>query len=550
MRKAADTTAPLLRRLRVKFVALSMAVVTLALALSFSAICYLNYQQGVADVYDSLRQSAALAATNADRRDAWRPLDKPPLFSDGRGTLGDGVVGSGDAADAEATSRWEGQHEDARADAADDAASGSDTAAGPDATPGADPGGEPDGAPDEHDPAADETAPAPEDPGSAVPDDASSGQDDPVSPQAPEIGGDGNAGSLIPMAVCHLDDDGTLALLPRYTTASVSPDLLAQALEEALASRESSGYLPDVSLFFSYRTSPAGLFIAFADQSAASSWQGLAITLAGVGVVALLGFLAVSVLFARWALRPVERAWSQQQQFIADASHELKTPLTVILANLAIVRGHGSEPVASQAQWLESTETEARRMQGLVGDMLDLARTPDPTVLRASFAPVDLSDLAEGEALQFESVAFDREVTIDCHLEPSVRVEGDAARLQRLVGALIDNACKYAAPRTAVDVRVAGEGREAVLSVANHGALIAPEDLAHVFDRFFRADKARTRALADEGASASGGYGLGLAIAQGIAHEHGGAITAASAPEAPGSPSGVTTFTVRLPRID
>jgi len=260
----------------------------------------------------------------------------------------------------------------------------------------------------------------------------------------------------------------------------------------------------------------------------------------------------VSILFARWALRPVERAWEQQQRFVADASHELKTPLTVILANLAIVRSRGDEPVAAQDQWLAGTEVEARRMQSLVGDLLDLARTPDPATLRAGFSTVDLSDLAEGEALQFDSVALDRGVSIACDLEPAVRVEGDAARLERLVAVLIDNACKYAEPGSEVAVRLAAEGREAVLSVANRGPLIAPENLARVFDRFFRVDAARTRGLvADADEPAAGGYGLGLAIAREIARDHGGAINAASTPCAPSAEDGgeaITVFTVRLPK--
>ena len=99
-----------------------------------------------------------------------------------------------------------------------------------------------------------------------------------------------------------------------------------------------------------------------------------------------------------------------------------------------------------------------------------------------------------------------------------------------------------------VEVRLAAEGREAVLAVANRGPLIAPEDLAHVFDRFFRVDAARTRADApDDGQPAAGGWGLGLAIAHEIARDHGGAIAAASIPE-PGTGAARTTFTVRLPR--
>ncbi len=528
-RKANGASFPMLRRLRVKFVALSMTVVTLALVMALFAIGYLDYRQSVDDVYGELRQTLSVAASMDAGRHGDYPFGGSALIPDRRGPFG------GKAPD---DAGW------------DDAPSAGE-------------------------------APA-------------EGGDQGEAPQPPEIGrGDGQG--LMPVAVYRIDPSGTVAAVGRLATASVAPELLPDVLDAVLTGEESQGYLPDPGLFYAKRRTvdgtlvafadqgaasswqslaltlvltgeesqgylpDPGLFyakrrtvdgtlVAFADQGAASSWQSLALTLTGVGAGALLAFLAVSILFARWALRPVERAWSQQQRFVADASHELKTPLTVILANLAIVRGRPGETVASQEQWLAGTETEARRMQGLVGDLLDLARMPDPAALRAGFAPVDLTDLVEGEALQFDSVALDRGVAIECDLAPALRVEGDAARLERLVGVLVDNACKYAEEGSTVEVRLAAEGREAVLAVTNRGPLIAPKDLAHVFDRFFRVDAARTRADApDGGQPAAGGWGLGLAIAREIARDHGGAIAAASIPE-PGTGAARTTFTVRLPR--
>lgn len=481
-RKANGASFSMLRRLRVKFVALSMTVVTLALVMALFAIGYLDYRQSVDDVYGELRQTLSVAASMDAGRHGDYPFGGSALIPDRRGPFG------GKAPD---DAGW------------DDAPSAGE-------------------------------APA-------------EGGDQGEAPQPPEIGR-GEGQGLTPVAVYRIDPTGTVAAVGRLTTASVAPELLPNVLDAVLTGEESQGYLPDPGLFYAKRRTVDGTLVAFADQGAASSWQSLALTLAGVGAGALLAFLAVSILFARWALRPVERAWSQQQRFVADASHELKTPLTVILANLAIVRGRPGETVASQEQWLAGTETEARRMQGLVGDLLDLARMPDPAALRAGFAPVDLTDLVEGEALQFDSVALDRGVAIECDLAPALRVEGDAARLERLVGVLVDNACKYAEEGSTVEVRLAAEGREAVLAVANRGPLIAPEDLAHVFDRFFRVDAARTRADApDDGQPAAGGWGLGLAIAREIARDHGGAIAAASIPE-PGTGAARTTFTVRLPR--
>ena len=137
--------------------------------------------------------------------------------------------------------------------------------------------------------------------------------------------------------------------------------------------------------------------MAFADGSAADGWRSLALVLTAVGLGALGLLFLLNLVFSRWALRPVQQAWAQQQQFIADASHELKTPLTVILANTSILRAHPERSVASQSQWIESTQSEAERMQELVRDMLDLARPEHAETVR-EHARVDLTDLVEGGA--------------------------------------------------------------------------------------------------------------------------------------------------------
>ena len=281
------------------------------------------------------------------------------------------------------------------------------------------------------------------------------------------------------------------------------------------------------------------MYLAFADMGSASGWRALAATLAVVEVAALAVFLVISLFFSRWALRPVARVWTQQRRFVADASHDLKTPLTVILANTSIALEHPERSVASQSQWLESTQHEAEAMQGLVGDLLTLAKMDEEEAAaqsgaaRPALEEVDLSDVIEGEVLQFESVAFERGVKLESQVEPGIKLRGNEQRLRRLAGTLIDNACKYVDDGGAVDVALSRAGKQAKLEVRNTGAPISPEDLPHVFDRFYRADKART--------GGAGGHGLGLAIARAIAEEHGGTLTASST-QAEG-----TAFTATLP---
>ena len=247
---------------------------------------------------------------------------------------------------------------------------------------------------------------------------------------------------------------------------------------------------------------------------------------------AWLVFFLASFFLARWATKPVIRAWHQQSRFIADASHELKTPLAVILANNSILLSHPDKTISEHRQWVESTQAEAEMMETLISDLLFLAK-PDSDQDSKLYGDIDLSEIVATNALQFESVAFERHIDLDSDIAEGIIVHANGSRLQRLVGTLIDNACKYANEGGRVDISLYHRGHEAVLHVSNTGNPIAPEDLPNIFDRFYRADKARSRD--------SKGYGLGLSIAKEVAEELGGTI---SVTERAGF---ATTFTVRIP---
>lgn len=358
----------------------------------------------------------------------------------------------------------------------------------------------------------------------------------------PVIGGKEPARDrVIPVAAYTLADGGAVEIIDASTTASIDDDVLEEALAAVADAPDGHGSLSSLGLLYAKRTyevdGSSEERIAFADQSAVSSWQWLALICAGVEAAALVVFLVISWVLSKWALKPVERAWSQQRQFVADASHELKTPIAVILANTSILGKHADSSVASQMQWIESTSTEAHRMGELVGDMLELAALDDLSDRKSPVSPsnerIDFSDLVEGVVLQFESIAFERAIDLDSDVERALFVTGDATRLARMATTLVENACKYAGAGGSVRVELHARAGSASLSIRNSGTPIPPEDLPHVFDRFYRADKARSRGV--------GGYGLGLSIAQGIARAHGGAITVRSSQE------DGTTFTATLP---
>lgn len=240
-----------------------------------------------------------------------------------------------------------------------------------------------------------------------------------------------------------------MTALGRYNTASISQDVLEQAGEQLAGADEGFGSLSDLGLFYVKRQAGGVMYLAFADMGSASGWRALAATLAVVRLGRWPCSSSSACSSAAGRCVPVARAWTQQRRFVADASHDLKTPLTVILANTSIALEHSERSVASQSQWLESTQHEAEAMQGLVGDLLTLAKMDEEEAAaqsgaaRPAFEEVDLSDVIEGEVLQFESVAFERGVRLESQVEPGIELRGNEQRLRRLAGTLIDNACKY-----------------------------------------------------------------------------------------------------------
>ena len=345
---------------------------------------------------------------------------------------------------------------------------------------------------------------------------------------------EGSRFTMVPVFVVTVED-GIVTSINDGGQVEASPETAGLAAAEAPASGEHSGILRRLNLRFQLETRPDGTVrVAFADQSwESSSLRTLILNCLLVWALAMAAFFFVGLFLSSLALRPVETAWKQQRQFVADASHELKTPLTVILANTGIVLAHPSDTVAVQSKWLEYTQEEARQMKGLVEDLLFLAKS-DAARQEFQTAQVDLSELVQGCLLPFEPVAFEAGVRLDAQVDPGLMLTGDEAQLRRLVRILLDNGVKYAGAEGAVSLTLTRQQDKLRLTVRNTGTPIPPEHLPHLFERFYRADAARHRA--------QGGYGLGLAIARAIVEHHRGRISVSSSAE-----SG-TVFTVLLPK--
>ena len=305
---------------------------------------------------------------------------------------------------------------------------------------------------------------------------------------------------------------------------------LIELINQVNDSSEDSGINKKSGVRFLRIPQPGGFAYVFADMSFEQTMMSNLVrncVLIGIASLGILFFM--SVLLAKWAIKPVETAWEQQRQFVSDASHELKTPLTVIATNAELLQSSGDSK-ADVSRLSQNIQTMTQQMRGLVEGMLDLARI-DNGIVRTTFTSIDMSELVRDTVLPFEAVFFERQLILDCQAEGGIFLTGSRQHLAQLVEILLDNAQKYSHPNTQVSVTLQKIGRtHCLLSVSNCGDEICADDLRNIFKRFYRADKAR---------SMSGSYGLGLSIAEGIVHDHRGEIWAESA-------DGVNTFFVKL----
>lgn len=242
------------------------------------------------------------------------------------------------------------------------------------------------------------------------------------------------------------------------------------------------------------------------------------------GAIALLLFFLLSIHLARRIVEPLEESYTRQRQFISDAGHELKTPVAVITANTEIL-----EKEIGKSQWIANIQYETERMGSLVSQLLELARTE---TVQVETEVIDYSHLVCGEILPFESVAYENGIALDYDIADDVHVNGNSTQLRQLTSILVDNAIRHCSVAGRVHLTLTTNRSQAVLAISNTGEEIPEAQRERIFERFYRADEART----DDGHH----YGLGLAIAKAIVTAHHGRI-------AVHCQDGQVTFTAQLP---
>ena len=313
---------------------------------------------------------------------------------------------------------------------------------------------------------------------------------------------------------------GNNAYVTGGTYASLDDtEALSYILQDCLSQPQQEGIVERYGL--RYLRQDNGLYqnIAFVDMSMETTMlHRLMRSYFLIVLAALILLLGVFILLSRWATAPVEKAWRQQRQFLSDASHELKTPLTVILSNAELLE---AAPMDQRpARWRDNILSEAKQMKVLVEQMLTLARADNnPMPSASAMEAVSLSDLATDCALAFEPVAFEAGKPLEYEIAPDLTVTGDRDKLRRLISILLDNAIKYGADGGTIRLKLQKSDRHAQLVVSNPGEPIPQDKLPHLFERFYRADDSRGE---------KSGFGLGLSIAATVAQEHKASLRAES----------------------
>jgi len=317
--------------------------------------------------------------------------------------------------------------------------------------------------------------------------------------------------------------DGTVASVDSSKSELTSEEELVDAAKSVLERGEDSG--KSGNLIYTVDRRGEYTLVAFIDISVTdNSMSTLLRQILIFGGASIVVLFIISIFLARMIVKPLEENDRRQKQFISDAGHELKTPVSVISTNTELLGRQIGEN-----EWLSNIRYENERMGTLIKQLLDLSRTESTDIVAEH---VDLSRLVTGEALPFESVAFEKGLELKSDVAEGVNVSGSPPRLRQLVSILLDNAISHTSGGTEVGLSLKQEHKKAVLSVTNPGKEIPKEKLERLFERFYRVDESRS---GDESH-----YGLGLSIAKAITESHKGTIEVSCR-------GGKVVFTVALP---
>ena len=290
---------------------------------------------------------------------------------------------------------------------------------------------------------------------------------------------------------------------------AIDEDTAIEYAEKVMDDGEERGWI--LSYRYKVFSTEMGYGVVFVDGSMSRSAMMQSMTIAGIVLLGCAALVLILIfLLSKKAVKPIAESYEKQKQFVTDANHELKTPLTLILANLDI-----AEAELGKNEWLDDIRSEGHRMAELVNQLVALSRM-DEEGQQMNITEVSLGVLVADTVSEFEPLAKDRGKALTASIDKEITCFGDEALLHRLVGILMDNAIKYCDQGGEISVNL-HRGRRIILTVENTYTAVGELELNRLFDRFYRADKAR---------KFTGGYGVGLSMAKAIIEKHKGEITA------------------------
>jgi len=334
-------------------------------------------------------------------------------------------------------------------------------------------------------------------------------------------------GAYVPDAIiAEFDSDGNLSNFSennREVDKDDSFKRIHHAISEIRRSGRKSGIMQIEGNSYRYLYKPVemGYFrLVLLDRAAEKDTiQHMISVFLIISAAGLIIVFVSSSLLSRWIVVPVEAAWEKQKQFVADASHELKTPLAVISANTEVILSSPQELVAEQSKWLNYIQSETMRMSKLVTSLLSAARMDNKATTGNQNPELALSDIVSSVCLVFEPIIYENQKKLETEIQSDIYIQAEEDNIKQLLSILLDNAVLHSVPQARITVVLSKNAQDKVqLSISNTANDIPSEQLEHLFDRYYRLDKD----------GSPNGSGLGLSIARSIVRQLGGKLTVTS----------------------
>ena len=322
--------------------------------------------------------------------------------------------------------------------------------------------------------------------------------------------------------VVELSSDGTIKQHFKSYEISTNDDTLQNVVDKILKSGKDFGKVDISSSTYSYLkdNGPFGVKIAFMERSMYDNMLfQLLKNLILIGFISLIALLFISIYLTNKSIIPIKETFKKQKQFIADASHELKTPLSIIKTNTSLILSHPDDTIKNQSKWINYINSQTDRMSELISEMLSLAKM-DTAENKLPLSPINMSKIVESMILMFDAVLYENNIELETNISKNLFINDDKESLKKLFSVIMDNAIKHTNKNGNITVSLFSDKNKVKMIIRNTGEGIAQEHLERIFERFYRVDSSRNRE--------TGGYGLGLSIASSIVKQHKGKIYAKS----------------------